>query len=290
MTPARHASAHTLRDMAVNERRIAVLGAGKIGEALICGLLSSGWRAPARHRRLEPPRRSASTELAERYGIVATLSNEEAVARRRARRDRGQAAGHRGPARRDRPLIATDQTVLSVAAAIPTATIERHLAPGRPGRARDAEHAVGRPRGSRRSLRRRPRRRRPRHARRGGARASRRGRPRAGEADGRRHRRLGLRPGLLRAPRRGDDRGRAPARALARDLDPARRPDDARNRAADARPEDASGRAARDGHLAWRHDDRRHPRARDRGRPRRVPERDPGRHGARPRARRRQRP
>ena len=33
--------------MDVNERRIAVLGAGKIGEALIGGLLSSGWREPA---------------------------------------------------------------------------------------------------------------------------------------------------------------------------------------------------------------------------------------------------
>ncbi|MDQ3162821.1 MAG: NAD(P)-binding domain-containing protein, partial [Actinomycetota bacterium] len=28
----------------VDERRIAVLGAGRIGEALIRGLLSSGWR------------------------------------------------------------------------------------------------------------------------------------------------------------------------------------------------------------------------------------------------------
>ena len=32
--------------MAIDERRIAVLGAGRIGEALIAGLLSSGWREP----------------------------------------------------------------------------------------------------------------------------------------------------------------------------------------------------------------------------------------------------
>ena len=31
--------------MAVDERRIAILGAGKIGEALVSGLLSSGWRS-----------------------------------------------------------------------------------------------------------------------------------------------------------------------------------------------------------------------------------------------------
>ena len=51
----------------VNERKIAVLGAGKIGEALISGLLSSGWRTPdeitASSRRPE-----RVTELRERYG------------------------------------------------------------------------------------------------------------------------------------------------------------------------------------------------------------------------------
>ena len=32
--------------MAVDERRIAIIGAGKIGEALLAGLLSTGWRSP----------------------------------------------------------------------------------------------------------------------------------------------------------------------------------------------------------------------------------------------------
>ena len=32
--------------MAINERRVAVLGAGTIGEALIAGLISGGWRRP----------------------------------------------------------------------------------------------------------------------------------------------------------------------------------------------------------------------------------------------------
>jgi pyrroline-5-carboxylate reductase len=30
--------------MAVDERRIAILGCGQIGEALLSGLLSTGWR------------------------------------------------------------------------------------------------------------------------------------------------------------------------------------------------------------------------------------------------------
>ena len=32
--------------MAVDGRRIAILGGGKIGESLLAGLLSSGWRKP----------------------------------------------------------------------------------------------------------------------------------------------------------------------------------------------------------------------------------------------------
>ena len=65
--------------MSVQARRIAILGTGRIGEALIAGLLSSGWR--------EPGEIAASTrrpervgELAERYGIDATQNNLEAAA------------------------------------------------------------------------------------------------------------------------------------------------------------------------------------------------------------------
>jgi pyrroline-5-carboxylate reductase len=32
--------------MAVDERRIAILGGGRIGESLLAGLLSTGWRKP----------------------------------------------------------------------------------------------------------------------------------------------------------------------------------------------------------------------------------------------------
>src|SRR5215203_3402592 len=88
-----------------------------------------------------------------------------------------------------------------------------------------------------------------------------------------------------RPARRGDDRSRDPARSLARDLDAARRADDARDRKAAARPRHAPGRAARDGHLARRHDDRRDPGAGAGGRPRRLPERDPGGDGPVARAR-----
>ena len=65
--------------MAVSERRVAVLGAGTIGEALIAGLLSGGWRQPgeivATGRREE-----RVDELREKLGVEATLSNADAVA------------------------------------------------------------------------------------------------------------------------------------------------------------------------------------------------------------------
>ena len=63
----------------VDARKIAILGAGRIGEALISGLLSSGWREPAEvaatSRRAE-----RVEELRERYGVAATLSNRDAAA------------------------------------------------------------------------------------------------------------------------------------------------------------------------------------------------------------------
>ena len=130
--------------MAVDERRIAVLGTGRIGEALISGLLSSGWRRPedivASSRRAE-----RLVELAERYGIATTMDNVEAAAGAALvvvsvkPQDIEGLLGQIGPA------ISAEQTVLSVAAATPTATIEQPSRSGRPRRAGHAEHAVDRP-------------------------------------------------------------------------------------------------------------------------------------------------
>ena len=117
--------------MAVNERRIAILGAGKIGEALISGLLSSGWRSTA-DIVATARRRERVDELSERYGIAATQSNAEAAA--------GAALVVISVKPQDIDALLADvgeritpeQTVLSVAAAIPTAAIERRLPTGVP--------------------------------------------------------------------------------------------------------------------------------------------------------------
>ncbi len=107
-------------------RRVAILGCGKIGESLLGGLLSSDWRAPdevtATARREE-----RAAELHERFGIHTTLSNAEAAAGAGLvviavkPQDFETLLGEIGP------TLAPGQTVLSVAAAIPTAAIERRI-------------------------------------------------------------------------------------------------------------------------------------------------------------------
>jgi pyrroline-5-carboxylate reductase len=117
--------------MADASRTIALLGAGKIGESLLAGLLSSGTRVPgdivATGRRDERLR-----EVAERHGVRTTRSNAEAVAGAALiviavkPQDFDTLLGEIGG------LLTPDQTVLSVAAAIPTAQIEARVAPGVP--------------------------------------------------------------------------------------------------------------------------------------------------------------
>ena len=134
--------------MTVDGRRIAVLGAGKIGEALISGLLS-GWRTTddivASGRREE-----RVAELHERHGIRTTLSNEEAasgaalVVLSVKPQDLEALLGEIGP------VITTEQTV-------PDRRGDPHVADRTPpvGRGarlpRDAEHTVDRARRHRRS-------------------------------------------------------------------------------------------------------------------------------------------
>jgi len=112
--------------MAVEERRIAVLGAGKIGEALVAGLLSSEWRTPgdivATARRPE-----RLTELHERHGIRTTLSNPDAATQAALVVVAVKPQDIETLLEEVRDVVTPEQTVLSVAAAIPTAAVERRL-------------------------------------------------------------------------------------------------------------------------------------------------------------------
>jgi pyrroline-5-carboxylate reductase len=110
------------------ERRIAIIGGGRIGEALLSGLLSSGWRDIVVTSRRE----ERVAELHERHGVEATTSNADAV--------RGAALVVIAVKPQDieallgevGPLVSPEQTVLTVAAAIPTAYIEARIADGVP--------------------------------------------------------------------------------------------------------------------------------------------------------------
>src|ERR671928_534891 len=112
-------------------RKLAILGGGKIGESLLAGLLSSGWREP-RDLVVTGRREERVRELEERYGVRGTLSNAEAVSGAPLvvisvkPQDFDVLLGEIGG------ILSAEQTVLSVAAAIPTAQIEARLASGVP--------------------------------------------------------------------------------------------------------------------------------------------------------------
>src|SRR4051812_36595303 len=104
-------------------RRVAIIGCGKIGESLLGGLLSAAWRAPGEVV-ATVRREDRAAELRERHGIEATLSNADAV------KDGGLVVLAVKPQDFETllaeigPLLTTEQTVLSVAAAVTTAKIE----------------------------------------------------------------------------------------------------------------------------------------------------------------------
>ena len=107
-------------------KRVAIIGCGKIGESLLAGLLSSDWRKPA-DVTASCRREERVAELRNRYGVETTLSNSEAVAGAGLvvlavkPQDFDLLLGEIGP------LLSPEQTVLSVAAAIPTRAIERRI-------------------------------------------------------------------------------------------------------------------------------------------------------------------
>jgi pyrroline-5-carboxylate reductase len=110
----------------VSARKIAILGGGRIGEALLSGLLSSGWREPGE---IAVGDRSEArvAELRDAYGIIATASNAEAV------RGAGLVVVAVKPQDIDAllgeigGLLQPEQTVVSVAAAVTTKRIEARL-------------------------------------------------------------------------------------------------------------------------------------------------------------------
>jgi pyrroline-5-carboxylate reductase len=109
--------------MTVSERRIAVLGGGKLGEALLSGLLSSGWRTPAEIV-VTDVRAERLADLAERYDVATSLVNEEAVHGARVIVVAVKPQDFATLLTQIGTILTPGQVVLSVAAGITTATIE----------------------------------------------------------------------------------------------------------------------------------------------------------------------
>jgi pyrroline-5-carboxylate reductase len=115
----------------MSARKVAILGGGRIGEALLSGLLSSGWREPSEVV-VTSRREDRVAQLHELHGAEATTDNAAAVS------GAGVVVVAVKPQDIDVLLgeIAThltpEQTVVSVAAAIPTAYIEERIAEGVP--------------------------------------------------------------------------------------------------------------------------------------------------------------
>jgi pyrroline-5-carboxylate reductase len=104
-------------------QRLAILGAGKIGESLLAGLRSSGWSDVVVTGR----RQERVDELHERYGVEATLSNAEAIAGAKLVVIAVKPQDIEALLSEIAGVVTPEQTVLSVAAAIPTSAIESQL-------------------------------------------------------------------------------------------------------------------------------------------------------------------
>ena len=109
--------------------RIAILGAGRLGESMLRGFLSSGWRS-ADELVVTGRREEHLAELRQKYEVQAGRSNIEAL------RGAGLVIIAVKPQDMEAVLeeiageLQPDQTVLSVAAGVTTASIEAHLPPG----------------------------------------------------------------------------------------------------------------------------------------------------------------
>lgn len=110
-------------------RRIAIVGAGRLGESLLRGFLSSDWRTSG-ELVVTSRREERRAELHERFGVEVTADNAAAVTGaglvilavkpQDMATVLGEIAG----------VVSPEQTLLSVAAGTTTASIESHLPAG----------------------------------------------------------------------------------------------------------------------------------------------------------------
>jgi pyrroline-5-carboxylate reductase len=115
----------------MSERRVAFLGGGKMGEALIAGLIRSGGRT--KDEIIVTSRRAErAAELAGRHGVTTTLSNEEAARWTPTLVITVKPQDMEALVAQVKEAVGPDHLVISFAAGIRCAFIEELLPPGVP--------------------------------------------------------------------------------------------------------------------------------------------------------------
>jgi len=112
-------------------RNVALLGGGKMGEALISGLIRSGGRTPDEIM-VTARRDERARELAGKYGIAATLDNAEAARWANVLILMAKPQDMDVLLRQIVDDVTGDDLVISFAAGIRTSFVERHLPDGIP--------------------------------------------------------------------------------------------------------------------------------------------------------------
>ena len=111
------------------DRKVAFLGGGRMGEALVSGLIRSGGRS-AGEIMVTSRREDRSRELGETYGIDSTLSNADAVAWADVLVLTVKPQDMEVLLSQIREQVTPEQLVVSFAAGIRTSFVEKHLPDG----------------------------------------------------------------------------------------------------------------------------------------------------------------
>ena len=106
--------------------KLAILGGGKMGEALMSGLLRSGWRNP-REVIVTVRREERGRYLSERHGVSVTLDNQAAVREAQIALITVKPQDMDALLSQITPAVRAENLIISIAAGIPTSFIERRL-------------------------------------------------------------------------------------------------------------------------------------------------------------------
>ncbi|HUH06906.1 MAG TPA: pyrroline-5-carboxylate reductase [Egibacteraceae bacterium] len=113
------------------EGTLAILGTGRMGEALLSGLLRSGWAKPEQIR-CAVRREERARALSETYGVRTELDSASAAADADVLILAVKPQNMRALLTEIAPKVHSGQTIISVAAGVPTSVIEQMLPAGVP--------------------------------------------------------------------------------------------------------------------------------------------------------------